>query len=554
VTSIVNNVQGFFSPNQAVVLWTLIVCWAFISFLLSMIFALRRRLRRQLERERRWLGDEARLRLLSAALDQVMETIMITDRGGVIQYVNPAFCESTGYQADEIVGLKPSILKTEQTDVALYREIWRRLDGGQSWRGDTTSGKKGGGVLHEYMSITPVRDAAGRISNFVAVGRHTGHERSLQKRLREAAKMEAVGILAGGIAHDFNNILMVILGGGQLAERLLPDDHPAKEELRRIVAAGRRASELVRQLQSYSRHGATELRPLRMQLVVKESLKHLRETLPPEVTIESDIDADCPPVAADATGIHQMLVNLWASAQYQCFGRPAWIFSVNLRQEHSALTRAASAHLRVITRTGDDQSEAKSRDDLPIDDGGGLNLAIVSGIVERHRGRILLSERFDGSRQVDIYLPLAQLEAEKPAVTTMAEPPSALLPTASGGHVLLVDDEPAILFTARRHLELYGYTVTLCACGRDALEQYRQEPKRFDVVVSDCFMPGLTGLQLAREILAINPQAAIILLIGSGDENDRRQAENAPVQTVLTKPVEARRLVAAVQQAMGEQG
>jgi len=494
--------------------------------------------------------DEARLRLLSTAIEQTMEMVLITDRDGVIQYVNPAFSENTGYQPDEVIGHQPDILRSGRHNQEFYQDMWRRLRGGETWRGTLINKKKDGGIMHEYATISPVRDASGQITNFVTVGRDRTHELSLRARLREAAKMEAVGILAGGIAHDFNNILMVILGSGQLAWRLLPDEHPAREELRQIITSGQRASELVRQLQNYSRHGGEELRPLQIQFVIKEGLKRLSESLPPATVIETDIDDNCPPVLADAGGIHQILINLCAATRRRLPGHGG-LFQVDLHWDETSVDSLGReryplgrVHLRVTDRDDEGQANPRQTSNSSPDDGGGLGLAIVSGIVERHQGQMLISEKLGGSRQVDIYLPVAPGTPVTPAQTLVTPVP--------GGHVLLVNDEPAILFNQRRWLELYGFTVTLCASGHGALEQYQQTPQNFDVVVTNFLMPQMTGLQLADEILTINPQAAIILCVDSGGEIDRRDMTKAPVKAVLTKPIKAHELVAAIRKTLNK--
>ena len=499
---------------------------------------------------------ETRLRLLSAAIAQTMEMVLIIDRDGLTQYVNPAFSENTGYQPDEVIGRKPDILRTEEYNQEFYEDLWRRLHSGETWRGALIKKKKDGGIIHIYATISPVRDTTGQITNFVAVGRDRTHELSLRARLREAAKMEAVGILAGGIAHYFNNILMVILGSGQLALRLLPDAHPAREELRQIITSGQRASELVRQLQDYSRHGGDELRPLQIQFVIKEGLKRLSDSLPPRTVIESDIDDNCPPVLADAGGIHQMLINLCAATRRRLPGHGG-LFHVSLHWDEMGEDGLdveryplGQVHLRVIDRDSEGQADGQQASSPLPDDGAGLGLAIVSGIVERHRGRMLISEQLGGSRQVDIYLPVASTTPVAPAAPAMLV--GRPLAPAARGHVLLVNDEPALLFNQRRWLELYGFTVTLCASSRGALEQYRQAPPQFDVVVSDFFMPEMTGLQLADEILAINPQAAIILCVDSGGEIDHRDMVRAPVKAVLAKPIRAHELVAAIHKALGK--
>ncbi|HFQ90703.1 MAG TPA: PAS domain S-box protein, partial [Desulfobulbus sp.] len=232
---------------------------------------------------------EDRMRL-AAAIEQASESVVITDVDGTIQYVNPAFERHSGYSRDEAVGRNPRILKSDHHNAAFYAKMWETISSGHVWMGRIVNRKKDGTIFEEDASISPVRDSSGRITNYVAVKRDVTREVSLERQLHQAMKMEAIGTLAGGIAHDFNNILSAILGYGQMARQQLPPDHPVRDDLERILVAGQRAADLVRQILTFSRQDKEQMKPVKIQFIIKEVIKLLRASLPSTITIRQDVD------------------------------------------------------------------------------------------------------------------------------------------------------------------------------------------------------------------------------------------------------------------------
>ena len=259
---------------------------------------------------------EAGLRRLASAIDQASETVLITDRMGNIQYVNPAFTKLSGYTRQEAIGRNPHILKSDKHDERFYEKMWRTLIRGEVWHGHLINKKKDGSLFEEEATISPVKNNDGQIINFVAVKRDVSREVSLEKQLRQAVKMEAIGTLAGGIAHDFNNILAAILGYSEMAREQLPAEGQAAKDLVQVIKAGNRAKDLVKQILAFSRQGELDFSSLEIQTIIKEALKMLRSSLPTTLQIKEQIDGSCRPVFADPTQIHQVVMNLCTNAKH----------------------------------------------------------------------------------------------------------------------------------------------------------------------------------------------------------------------------------------------
>ena len=259
--------------------------------------------------------EKERLRLASA-IDQAFETVMITDVEGFIQYVNPAFEKTTGYSSKEAIGLHAHFLNSGAQSPSFYEKMWHTIRMGNTWRGHFTNKHKDGSLLEEEATVSPVKDSNGKITNFIAVKRDVSREISLEKQLRQATKMEAIGTLAGGIAHDFNNILAAILGYSEMARAQLPADDPIGKDLDQVIKAGHRATDLVKQILTFSRQGEEDLKPLKVQIIQKEVLKLLRSSLPATIQLKESIDTGCGSILADATQLHQVLMNLCTNAKH----------------------------------------------------------------------------------------------------------------------------------------------------------------------------------------------------------------------------------------------
>jgi PAS domain S-box-containing protein len=247
--------------------------------------------------------------------DQVVESVVITDTEGTIIYVNPAFERMSGYSRSEAMGQNPHILKSGEHDTAFYQELWTTISAGNVWHGRLVNRRKDRGRYTVDATITPVRGENGRIVNYVSLQRDVTHESHLEEQYRQLQKMEAIGQLTAGIAHDFNNLLTVINGFAELVQsRLLPSD-PGYEMVGKILAAGQRGTDLVRQLMTFSRKQPIKSQIVYLNQVVAETEKMLQRTIGEHISLTTCLAPDLWPVEADQARIEQVIVNLAVNAR-----------------------------------------------------------------------------------------------------------------------------------------------------------------------------------------------------------------------------------------------
>ena len=410
-----------------------------------------------------------------------------------------------------------------------------------------------------HISHTPIVHADGTVSK-MAVFRDTTDLKKMEERLVKGQKMESIGTLAGGIAHDFNNILFPILGYAELLLMQVSDDSPLRNSLQEILAGATRARELVTQILTFSRQTEHELKPVNICLIVEEALKLIRSSLPATIAIQQVIDHKCGNVMADATQIHQVVMNLVTNA-YHAMLEQGGQLTVSLKQmelPEEVLDGPISNHdtyvcLSVSDRGTGIESEVLSRIFDPYfttktaDKGTGLGLAVVQGIVEKHRGHILVNTQIGHGTEFQVFLPILKTKAD--FLRKVEQPP---LETGNE-HVLLVDDEPAIVKMIRQMLETMGYEVTGCTNSLEALRIFSAKPEKFDLVVTDMTMPNLTGDQLSMKLMEIRPDLPIILLTGYSETISRNEALSIGVKEFMMKPVIMQKLSVAARKALGKQ-
>lgn len=392
----------------------------------------------------------------------------------------------------------------------------------------------------------PLRDVTtGEVTGVVEFMRDITAIRKLEKQLLQTQKMESIGILAGGIAHDFNNILTVITGFSELMLSNLPKGSTAYESLSHILNAADRGSDLVRQILTFSRKSEQKKQHIMIHVIVKEALKLLRASIPTSILIDQHIDETSGIVFADPTQLHQIVMNLCTNA-------------------HQAITKGGGQHLVVSLRPIDvDENLAASHPDLVTgpyvqlqvkDDGSGMDeetmthifepffttksigvgtgmgLAMVHGIVKGHGGAIdIQSIRGEGST-FTIYLPRI-VDHEISAL-----PDENAMPVAGSGSILYIDDEPDLVDLGRIMLESLGYHVTGESSSESALSLFQNSPDQYDLVITDQTMPHLSGVELAKKLLAIRPDIPIIVCSGYSDMLDSDRAKAMHIKAFVNKP------------------
>ncbi|MBT7166669.1 MAG: PAS domain S-box protein, partial [Victivallales bacterium] len=391
--------------------------------------------------------------------------------------------------------------------------------------------------------------------NLTGQRRAEEEQQVLESRLRQSQRLEAIGTLAGGIAHDFNNILYAVLGFAELALDDCPPGSDASDNIEEVIRAGNRAKEIVNQILTFSRQTEQEKLPLHLQGVVGEVGKLIRSSMPSSIAIETDVDPDCPPVLADPSQMHQVAMNLctnayqamWETAQAPGQAERDCLIRLELRQRDLTAADARQMpglrpgpHVEfAVHDTGPGiPPEALEHIFEPYfttktkERGTGLGLAIVQGIVSSHDGAITIESRVGDGTSFRVLLPASE-EAETPF--TPQPTPAPMQSTQE--RILFVDDEAPLRQLAEIGLGNLGYVVTTASDGKKALEILHQDSAGFDLLITDLTMPGMSGIELAREALQIYPDLPILLCTGHGEAVTRQQAISAGIRELMIKPI-----------------
>ena len=622
-------------------------------------------------------ATEQNLRL-ATAVEQAAEGVVITDTKAKIEYVNPAFTKLTGYSSSEALGATPRLLKSGRHDAGFYKEMWTTILSGNVWHGEIINRRKDGSLYSEEMTIAPVRDQQGKLSNFIAFKQNVTSRKQAEEQLKQqlalmksitdkstdsifltdaegrvtfanpeaervygftagemkgrvlhdlihhhypdgrpypisecpvkrtyqsgetlrdyediyfrkdgsmvdvigstapleangkwmglvyvlrdvtqkkqearaklrSQKLEALGTIAGGIAHDFNNILSAINGNAHFAMTELAAGRPIGDCLSEISKAGARAADLVRRILSFTSQGEQKQEVQLLQPIVEEAVKLVRATLPTLIEIRTGFAPNLPPVKADSSQIHQIIVNLATNSAHAIGDRSGLIEvcvdAVDVCPEDISSTSKLREGRYVRLYVADDgcgiEPVVLERifdpffTTKPVGQGTGLGLSVVHGIVNNHGGAISVQSNPGNGTAFHIYFPAVERRAAK------AAPPAQEMVQPHAQRVLYVDDEEALVFLLTKSLERLGCHVTGFTDAEAALREFRLRPSEFDVVVTDVSMPRMSGFDLAREMRAVRPETPIILTSGYLRPEDQAKVQQLGIQEVLLKPCRA---------------
>jgi len=478
---------------------------------------------------------------------------------GRLLEVNDTFSTVTGYTREEAIGRTSFELNfwlDPQNDRERALEMYRKQG---NFRNLEMNMRFKDGKTHTMLwSVDPIEFAGQEC--FINVLIDISDRKELEAQLRQAQKMEAIGTLAGGIAHDFNNILAAIMGYTELTLYDLPPDSIAIHNLRQSLRAASRAQELIGQILSFSRQTEQQRTPLKLGSLVKETLRMLRATIPSTIEIRQNLKAPSAMVLADPTQIHQVIMNLCANAAHAMRDAggvlDVTLDKVDLDEEAASsypnLTAGAYLTL-VISDTGCGmEPEVMERIFEPFfttkakGEGTGMGLSVVHGIVKNFGGAIFVqSSPGEGSR-FSVFLP--EFKAMEDA---HADEDYGPIPTGSE-RILWIDDEKLLIEFGRKALGRLGYSAECRSSSLEALELFRSDPHGFHLVITDQTMPGMTGLDLVKELKRIRSDIPVILMTGFSEKIESFDAQSLGVSYILNKPLVLRDLALAIRSALDQ--
>ncbi|MDQ6950027.1 MAG: PAS domain S-box protein [Mariprofundales bacterium] len=507
--------------------------------------------------------DEESLRKLSSAIEQAGESVLITDKAGIIEYVNPAFVKITGYSAEEAIGQTPRILKSGNHDATFYASMWQSISRGCVWHGKVIDKRKDGSYFPAMLTISSILNENDEITHFVGLHADLTEQENLEQQFYQAQKMEAIGTLVGGIAHDFNNILAGMTGNLYLAKQRVKNDPDILNKLTTVEQLSMRAADMIAQLLTFARKGIIRMKAMPLTPLIKESMKFLRTSTPENIAMHEYICSDTLPIKGDATQLHQVLMNLINNACDAVEGVDDPCITIRLKmfspdkdfaKAHPDATAASYVHLSVedngcgIPKPLHEHLFEPFFTTKEQGKGTGLGLSMVYGAITSHHGFVELDSAPNKGAAFHIYLPLLE-QQQASELTTPAQT------EASAGHgelILLADDECCVRETTAEVLEMLGYEVLEATDGLKALELCEKRRDDISLALLDVVMPHCGGMQLAEKIRAFQPDMPVIFM--TGYDKQHVLGGDAPLANseILTKPVNFDDLSHRIRQLLGD--
>jgi len=509
-----------------------------------------------MNRERR----EEQVNKLSQAIEQAGESVVITDKQGVIEYVNPTFTRLTGYSPEEAIGQTPRLLNSGNQSPDFYKAMWKTISNGDIWHGKIIDKKKDGRFYPANLTISPIQTrsgSAGGHTHYVGIQSDLTQIEDMEHQFQQAQKMEAIGTLVGGIAHDFNNMLAGITGNIYLAKHRLQDMPEVVQKLDHVEDISMRAADMIQQLLTFARKDRVCIKPIPFTSFIKETLKLLRTSVPENIAVHEEICTTTLQVLGDTTQLHQVLMNLLNNARDALEGiqQPHILIRLTQLQVDETFTTkypdAKSISYALLSVQDNGCGICKKHHEHLFEPffttkeqgkGTGLGLAMVFGAVKTHKGFVELESKQGEGSTFHIYLPLLQ----QAPVDSNPDSKHRASEHGQGETILFADDQDQVRETSQEVLEALGYHVLAVSNGQQAVEMFKNHADDIDLCILDIVMPIMNGTTAAQYIRQIKPDMKIIFSTGY----DKLSRENIVNETVISKPFPIQKVSRLIRQQL----
>ncbi|GAV19685.1 blue-light-activated protein [Mariprofundus micogutta] len=504
---------------------------------------------------------ESQQRMLTNAIEQSSDMIVITDIDATILYVNPAFERTTGYKLNEVIGKSTKLLKSGEQSPAFYAEMWETIQAGKVWNGRVINRRKNGQLYPEEMVISPVRDESGVTRQYVAIKRDVGEQEKLKIQIEHTQRLESLGVLAGGIAHDFNNILTAIMGNAAMAESKMDVQSPAIDHVESIVHASHRAADLCKQMLAYSGKGQFIVKPIDLSELVEQMSKLLEVSISKNILLNYNLNENLPAINADVSQMQQIIMNLITNASEAIGKEKKGTISITTKTFQADETYLNDTLLGAKIEPGDYVYLEVSDNGCGMNEatlkkifdpffttkfsGRGLGMSAVLGIVRGHKGSMKLSSEPGIGTSFKILFPCVDIAAE---TLNNLETPSD--EWQASGTILVVDDEETILEVATAMLSDMGFSTLTAIDGIEGVEMYKRHADEITGVLLDMTMPRMNGEEAFSEILKCDPNAKVILSSGYNEQEATNRFAGKGLVGFIQKPYTPDMLASKLREAL----
>jgi len=480
-------------------------------------------------------------------LDSIEDGYYEVDIGGNFTFFNDSLCEIYGYSKNELMGMniwKSTDQETAKQGYNIFNKVYTtgRAEKGFEWPVIRKDGTKR--VVEASVSLR--RDVKGEPIGLRGIVRDISEKQRLEAQLQHAHRMESIGTLAGGIAHNFNNLLMGIMGYASLMLLEADPDHPNHKRLKNIEKQVESGSKLTSQLLGYAREGSYEVKPISLNQLVKETSDTFGMTKK-EITVHQELCEKLYGIKADQGQIEQVLLNLYVNAaDVMPGGGDLFLKTINVADKDITgkpyKVKPGNYVLLTVRDTGVGMGkETKERIFEPffttkgLASGTGLGLASAYGIIKGHGGYIDVDSKVGEGTTFSICLPATEKMIKEKRVLS-----DELV--KGKGTVLLVDDEEMVLDAGEGMLKHLGYEVLLAEDGQEALELYKENQDKIDMVLLDMVMPVMGGGETFDRMKEINTNVKVLLSSGYSIEGEAKEILKRGCDAFIQKPFKPEQL------------